>query len=200
MLEGSGIDSLDIVAPFLGKIVDGCCRSSITAPVIEVTSSYSDFANHSYRRRLIPGWTDDKLSLFKEKVEHFKNIARKPFEQYQCSRMQTKKWHTADHTVKPLWDVDGLEYLHAGQFESSHKQFKRSYCLASKRKLAFMNETVAQQAHAYLDRTFSPGTSKEADRNRTRCRAMKDDGSYLVPVGLRLTFESLISCNFTCLK
>lgn len=91
--------------------------------------------------------------------------------------------------VESLWDVGGHQYLHAGLLESSHRQFKRSCHLNSKRTLPSMDETVEQQTRANLDRTFLPGTPKEPNKNRMRFRTVEDSSTDSVQSGLRTMFE-----------
>lgn len=44
-----------------------------------------------------------------ERVESFKNIARKVFENYQSSRIETLKWHAWSDSVGLRQDGGGLE-------------------------------------------------------------------------------------------
>lgn len=47
-----------------------------------------------------------------------------------------------DHLADGVSHVSGIEYLHAGHFESSHRNFKRHYQNTSRRKHYAMYETL----------------------------------------------------------
>lgn len=61
----------------------------------------------------------------------------KCFEKYQPFELPTQKLHALYHPR-----VRSIEYLHAGLFESSHKEFKQIYSQKSKQINFPMDEVV----------------------------------------------------------
>lgn len=108
MLKASDYDCVKMVVPVLGEIVDSCCRNSRMAPVTSVFSSFSDLVNLLCLMRMGPSFTDYESRLLKERVNSFKIIARKTFDNNLWSRIQTPKWHILHHIVESLQSVGGL--------------------------------------------------------------------------------------------
>lgn len=68
------------------------------------------------------------------------------FGRYQVSAMLTQKWHALDHLCGTITHVDGMNSLHVGVYEASHKRFKSFYANSSRRGRTAMDEAVSTQS------------------------------------------------------
>lgn len=66
MLEVSEYDTVNIVFPFIGALVDECCGLLRTAKTLKVFIYYVDMGNLLYRNDLIPGRTEEGLQQLHE--------------------------------------------------------------------------------------------------------------------------------------
>lgn len=201
MLEAKEYDSVDMVSPFLGAIIDACCGLTDTADVTQSYTDYADLVDFIYRRNDCPGWTEEELSNLSSKIAAFKLRARSTFARYQPSSMGTVKWHLMDHIVADLRAVGGVEYLHGGIYEESHKLFKEDNRLTSRRKASAMAETIKkQEERALLTKGHGSGrNTREGKRNATLAAAVKDDCARLVRSGIKTTLaelEAVRSCVY----
>lgn len=57
--------------------------------------------------------------------------------------MLTQKWHTQDHQCEAITYVGGIDSLHAGVYEITHKRFILPYANSSRQSRAAMNEVVS---------------------------------------------------------
>lgn len=51
-----------------------------------------------------------------------------------------------DHSADIIRNAGGIEYLHAGNFESAHRNFKSFYHNTSRRKIYALSKTLEHQA------------------------------------------------------
>lgn len=187
MLEAQNFDTLDMVAPFLGAVVDTCCGTEEKAPVTNTYVAYSELLDFIYRRRTYPSWNEAELGVLITMIGSFKTIARDTFGKYQASNMGTSKWHALEHVVDNLRDLGGIQYMHGGLYEQSHKNFKEDYKLTSKRVHSAMTETLKRQEERALlqhDQTLRP-----VRHNRRKIAVVKEDGASLVKTGPTTTLN-----------
>lgn len=188
MLQAKHFDTVDMVAPFLGAIVDMCCGSEEKTPVTKTYVAYTDLSDFIFRRRLHPSWDEEELGTLGEKINSFKTLARDTFGVYQASNMGTSKWHALEHLVGNLRDLGGIQYMHGGLYEQSHKNFKEDYKLTSKRIHSAMRETLERQEERALLSKYSQDL-EAVGQNKCKVKAVKEDGAALVSSGPSMTLN-----------
>ncbi|NJK52916.1 MAG: hypothetical protein HC936_08975 [Leptolyngbyaceae cyanobacterium SU_3_3] len=197
MLEASDYDAVDNVSPFLGAIVDSLCGLNSTAEVTKAMTEYVDMVNFVFRRHLNFEWTKETIVLLDRRIRSFKK-AKFAFEKYQVSGMHTQKWHALDHLCEAISDVGGIESLHGGIYEASHKRFKLFYSRSSRRKRTAMDEIISMQ-NAESSECFN-----EFIENRTSAVALngcvdearKSDSSFLTRNGAKSSLSDLETIMF----
>ena len=198
MLEGADFNSVDMVSPFLGSIIDRCCDNILIAPVTTVFTKYVELVNFIGRVDCTPGWTQSDLHKLKTDICSFKDVGRSTFGAYQPSGMGTPKWHMLDHLPSDLERTGGLEYLKSDLYEMAHKSVKADYNLTSRRTGTAMAETMAVQG----DRTFRNEITESGGGKRGVCRpfpsrvqAVRKDTACLVRYGPSISFLEIERLN-----
>lgn len=109
---------------FFGKIVDSLCGQADHAPVTMVFTLFVDPSNCVQKRLCSPVWTEEKPFELSKQVNNFRKLTSQIFERYQASTTGISKWYALSLPLAPIRQVEGLEYLDAGVFESVQKTFK----------------------------------------------------------------------------
>lgn len=192
MLEAKDYDSVDMVSPFLGSIIDYCCGTAYHAPVTKAFTMYVDMVAFITRRFRTPGWTEDELTELDYDIKAFKSHSCSVFSSYQASGMGTSKWHSLDHVVESLRHVGGIEYLHGGLYEHAHKRFKDAYKLTSRRKRSAMEETLRRQLEIASNSTKCLSSLSTVLRpNACRIESVRNDSTYLIRHGPYISLREL---------
>lgn len=71
-------------------------------------------------------WSREERTKRSRDIRIIKEDSQRLFSNYQSSRIATINFHPLEYLVKSLWAVGSIEYLHAGFYEWSHKNFKRA--------------------------------------------------------------------------
>lgn len=90
-----------------------------------------------------------KLYLkLKTKIIEFKRKTIKMFENYHASGIGTQKWHTLRQITDSIRGINGVEYSHAGIFESAHRISKRQYRKNSQERKSVRGGTLSRTTTA----------------------------------------------------
>lgn len=101
---------------------------------------YSELKVTLKRNPTQPCWTVEAFSKRAKKILKFKTAGTKLIGKYQASGMGTQKRHMLDHIISAMKDVDSLELLQAGYFESAYCKSKQFYRKTSCRKATAIEE------------------------------------------------------------
>lgn len=143
MLEAADYKQIDLLSPFVEEIVDVCYRNSKTAPVPGRSTLYVDLLNKIFQKIEYSGRIEEKLLNLQGQIKNSREIAKRVFEVYRASNMETSNLHTLSHFMETLRQVGSMAYVDAGIFESSQAPFKKYYRHTSKTRRMVVDETLS---------------------------------------------------------
>lgn len=101
---------------------------------MKVFTIYVDMLSYIFRMQRRPGACELNLSHLDSIVRRFKGTSYEVFSPYQSSSMGTNKFHSLVYIGSDLRDTGVVYYMHAGRYESSHKDLTEYFRIKSKRK------------------------------------------------------------------
>lgn len=123
---GTALTTLTQFLLFSGRFLILCVETA-TAPVTEefviMFTSATVFVS-SYQ---LQGWKENKQLNLEYKITDFRKLPAKTFGTCHPSCMGKSKCHALSHIVDAIRQVESIEYLDAGCFESSQKSFEKFY-------------------------------------------------------------------------
>lgn len=97
MMEATYYESVHIVSPCFGEIVNTLCGISETAPVTEPYCSSVDLIHNIRMRFSSFERTADELSELNAQMNRFRNVSPEISNPYQGSNVGTSKWRSSLH-------------------------------------------------------------------------------------------------------
>lgn len=193
MLEGAGLESVDMLFSFLGVIEDESCGLDLSANVTKVCRKYASMVNHFNGRYLSPDWTTKSLVLLCQQNLQFESLACKLVGSYHSSKMGTQNQHVLDRICDALRDVGDVTHCYAGLFGSHHKKIERAYQLTWKSSKSVMSEFI-ERKNRQITYNHSMQVWSEIDckENPSKQKATKIDGTHLVRTAPTTTIQNVM--------
>lgn len=142
MLEANNYTTIDILKAFLGPVIYGHCEESGTAPFTAIFTKYTTLLSFLNCWNMYSNWLGERLHDLNHSIRRFKHEALTFFRKYHLSALNTTTWHIQAYVIADIKKFQGVCYIMADFFKSSHKVFNRWYGETSKQCFSSMSETM----------------------------------------------------------
>lgn len=194
MLEGKNYRSVDMVFPFISAFIDRVTGFENAADMTRVCTLYTEIMTSALYDFPRNPPDSEIISEFKKKVQYFKVLTIKTFQDFCVSGLFTLKFHLLDHMVEDMERFGSLQVLDASAFEHYNTDIKAAIRRTSQRKSSCMEEAVSilgQSSFVPTSMTHIT-TSTDVDCNVDNSSS-RQNGWNLVRDGERVTLSELRS-------